>query len=191
MKNRISVAGLAFALIVLSLSGCDRRKAVDHYNNAVGLVKSRQYMEAVGELNEALRLRPDFPEAHNTLGYVYNQQTRYDEAAEHFRQAAENEKFKTRYLAYHNLGTALSNSRMYEEAAEALKQSIEMTPTPESHYALAQVYVFTDKDDLAVEQLGETLKLDKQKVFEIERDPVFEPLYENAKWRALMESHGR
>jgi len=169
--------------------GCARREAIERYNKAVRLVEARQYADAIVQLEAALKLRPNFPEAHNTLGYVLNANGRYDEAIEHFRQAAENPKFKQRPLAYANLGAAYTNAKQYDRAEEALQKSLELMESGGTYYALAQVRAAQGKNDLALDALAQALALESQRVYALDRDPVFDNLRDLPKYKALIAKH--
>jgi tetratricopeptide (TPR) repeat protein len=43
--------------------------------------------EAMGHYKDALRIRPDYPQAHNNLGSILAEQGKLEEAIFHYRQA--------------------------------------------------------------------------------------------------------
>lgn len=175
--------------IVFVAMGCARREAIERYNKAVHFIEARQYAEAIVELETALKLHPHFPEAHNTLGYVLNANGRYEEAIEHFRQAAENPKFKQRALAYTNLGAAYTNARQYTHAENALKKALELNESASTHYTLAQIYAAQEKNNLALEALAKALALESQRVYEMDRDPLFDNLRDTPQYKALITKY--
>ena len=62
--------------------------------------------EAIAEYREALRLKPDYPEAHANLGNALKDQGKLDEAITECREAL---RLKPDYAeAHYNLGNALS-----------------------------------------------------------------------------------
>ena len=79
---------LLLPVVVFASAGCDRREAVNQYNAGIGYLRSQEYPRAILAFNRALELRPDFPEANNSLGYVYNRLQTYDKAIAQFEVAA-------------------------------------------------------------------------------------------------------
>jgi Tfp pilus assembly protein PilF len=189
MKYRYGALVFALAGVAFLVAGCARREAIERYNKAVRFVEARQYPDAIIQLEAALKLRPNFPEAHNTLGYVLNVNGKFDEAIEHFRQAAENTKFKQRALAYVNLGAAYTNARQYDRAEEALKSALELTEGAGTYYALAQIHATQGENDLALDALTKALALESQRVYELDRDPVFDNLRDMPKYKALITKY--
>lgn len=79
--------------------------------------------EAVLHLEEALRLRPDYGDAHKFLGLIRNRQQRHAEAVEHLRRALELDPDS--YLIRYYLGAALLNLGMTDEAIDHLERALE------------------------------------------------------------------
>jgi predicted O-linked N-acetylglucosamine transferase (SPINDLY family) len=81
----------------------------------------------------AIRLRPDFAEAHNNLGNAFAQQAKWVEAAASYLEALRiNPVFAE---AHNNLGNALRHERKLEEAIVCFRQAIKLHP----NYADAHV----------------------------------------------------
>ena len=79
----------------------------------------QQYDEAIADYNKAIKMKPDFAEAYNNLGYVYFTQTEYKLAIKEFEKAV---KLKPNYVSAHNnLGRAYINSGMQEKAKKNTK----------------------------------------------------------------------
>ncbi len=55
----------------------------------LGLIyfKEKKYFDSIRELNEAVKLKPDYPKAHNYLGLVYAELGKYKSAREEFLRA--------------------------------------------------------------------------------------------------------
>ena len=58
-----------------------------HYNLAVALSQKGEIDEAIRQLQETLRLRPDHAQAHNNLGTAFYNQGRTGEAIQQFQEA--------------------------------------------------------------------------------------------------------
>ncbi|MAF10377.1 hypothetical protein CMK11_07995 [Candidatus Poribacteria bacterium] len=177
---------LVLGLLALTSLGCDRRKAIDEYNRGVGYAQAGEYPRAILAFETALELRPKFPEANNSLGYVYNQLRNYEKAIVQFQAAAAAEKFKDRHLAYQNLGTAYSNNAQYEDAEAPLAKSIEMQPTADAHYALAQVYALQKKTASCIGALRDAMALDEERIRAVDGDAAFDAIREDAEFRAFV-----
>jgi tetratricopeptide (TPR) repeat protein len=59
-----------------------------HYQLGVALEAADEHERAAAELAEAVRLRPDFPEAQNALGVALINAGQVEKAAAHFQEAA-------------------------------------------------------------------------------------------------------
>jgi Flp pilus assembly protein TadD len=93
-------------------------KAHAAYQHAMEFIGKGQMEDAIGSLQEAIRLYPEYVRARNDLGVVYMKLNRLDEAAATFRQASEiNKRFFHPRL---NLGMVLTQQRKYKEALEIL-----------------------------------------------------------------------
>lgn len=76
--------------------------------------------------NEALRLRSDYPEAHNNLAVVLRAQGRHGEAAEHYREAL---RLRPTYPeAHYNYAILLDATGSAAGAAERYEHSLSLRP---------------------------------------------------------------
>lgn len=62
-------------------------KAQRYLNQSYKFFKERSYDRSIDEARNALREKPDYPDAWNNIGAAYNEMGRYSDAAEAFRQA--------------------------------------------------------------------------------------------------------
>src|SRR5262249_42130301 len=82
--------------------------------------------EAVPCIREALRLRPNNPEAYNNLGNTFREQGRVEEAANCFRQAL---RLRAGYAeAHNNLGNALKDQGRLDEAVACYCEAVRLRP---------------------------------------------------------------
>ena len=74
--------------------------------------------KAIGFIEKAIKIKPEYAEAHNSLALIYSDIARFEEALLHFKKSIElkpnNEKF------YNNFGNLLNNLGKYEEALDYL-----------------------------------------------------------------------
>jgi len=71
---------------------------------------------------EAIRINPDFAEAHGNLGLLLSNLKRFDEAEEEYRGAIRINPDYTE--AHYNLGILLSNLKRFDEAEEEYREAI-------------------------------------------------------------------
>lgn len=122
------IAGIVGAIAFLtSLPGPFATERYDyraemHCSVGFELSKRNRLDEAVLHLNEALRLRPDYGDAHKFLGLIRNRQRRPAEAVEHLERALAQKTDS--YLIRYYLGASLVNIGRTEEAIEHLEEAL-------------------------------------------------------------------
>ncbi|QFY44713.1 tetratricopeptide repeat protein [Candidatus Methylospira mobilis] len=86
-----------------------------------------------------LMIKPDFAEAHNSLGNLFMELMRYEEAEACFRQAL---ALKPGYFkACYNLGNLHYISKRYDEAAACYSRTLALNPDlTEAHYNLGALF---------------------------------------------------
>jgi tetratricopeptide (TPR) repeat protein len=115
--------------------------------------------DAIAQYREALRLNPDFPEGHNSLGNALTAAGRATEAIAELTAAV---RIAPRYAeAYSNLGNALARNGQWQEAIGRYEAALSLKPElSEAHdnlgNALAQQ---PGRIDEAIAQFHEALRL--------------------------------
>lgn len=84
--------------------------------------------EAEKHARTALKLKPDFASASNTLGVILIRQRRYDEAISVLKPLTENMVYGTPELAWGNLGQAYLEKGDADQAILSLKKAIALQP---------------------------------------------------------------
>lgn len=123
----IAICVTAVTAVITSLPGpfaTERYDYVAEMHCCVGfeLSKRERLDDAVEHLEEALRLRSDYGDAHKFLGLIRNRQRRPAEAVEHLKRALELNPDS--YLIRYYLGAALLNLGETEEAAGHLERAL-------------------------------------------------------------------
>jgi protein O-mannosyl-transferase len=96
------------------------------YNAGVAYGRQARFQEAIDHYEQALRLKPDFPEAHNNLGSILFQMGNVTEAMTHYKEAV---RLKPDYAgAHYNLGVALEQAGRVAEAKQHYEQSLRLQP---------------------------------------------------------------
>ena len=114
-------------------------------NLADALINADNYADVLRCCDEAIRLRPNFPEPYNNRGLWYAQQGQYSEAADNYSLAIQTrENFP---MAYNNRASARIHLGQYEKAIEDCLRAIELDPElAMAYYNLGEAYSQT-KDD--------------------------------------------
>jgi Flp pilus assembly protein TadD len=104
---------------VTTLESSVPSKAHAAYQHAMDFIGKGQLESAIGSLQEAIRLYPEYVRARNDLGVVFMKLNRLDEAAATFRQASDiNKRF---FHPRMNLGIVLTRQGKYKEALDVLE----------------------------------------------------------------------
>lgn len=109
--------------------------------------------QAINYYNAAGQLRPDYLPVFVSLGNIYLQLNRVDDAEANFRRALEiNENVAA---AQYGLGQAALSKRSYADAAKYLEKALSLAPESNRlHYALAMAYRGLGKMDQAQSHLA-------------------------------------
>jgi tetratricopeptide (TPR) repeat protein len=129
-------------------------------HNNLGLAYDRigKYGEAIKELNEALRLNPDYIEVHNNLGVTYDRMGMPDEAVNELKKAL---NLNPNYTEAHsNLGNIYARSGRFEEAAGELQEALRINPDSAiAHNNLGNIYALQRRNEEAIQEFKEALRI--------------------------------
>ena len=107
---------------------------------------------------EAIRIDPDWADAHNGLAVTFARQGRADLAVEQFREVTRIDPDST--IGYFNLATALADLDRDVEAAAALREVIRIYPDHyNAHYNLGEMFRLEGKFDESAKQFREYVRL--------------------------------
>ncbi len=114
----------------------------------------KEFKKAEKEFREAVRLRPDFSEAHNNIAVVAQHFGRFDESLLEAEKALSNITYREPWAANGNLGLAYVSKGDLARAAVALRKALFDQPKfCVGHYRLASVYKQQGELDKAREEL--------------------------------------
>lgn len=108
------------------------RNAVACLSLGIALLERGKDAEALGFLEDAVRLHPGNPSGHNNLGVALERNGQLDRAIGHFRSAIA--IYKNDAQAYNNLGAALAKQGRFSEAAGHYRTAIRLRPDQPSAY---------------------------------------------------------
>jgi len=135
-------------------------RSATHYNLAISLVElDPNSDEALAECAEAVRLQPDFEQAHVELGVLLARRDRTAEAIDQYRQALQ---LRPDYPeAHNNLGVALVTEGKTDEAAFHFREAVRLNPEYiEARRNLALLLSQQGRTDEAIAQVESLLKLE-------------------------------
>ena len=105
-----------------------------HFSLAQAYQGIKEHEKAIAHYKKSLQLRPNYPDAWNNLGVSCGALGNYDMAIEAFRRAADDPLYRTRFLAYENIGAAYHNKGDFKTAIEYYKKAVEFAPDYSSAY---------------------------------------------------------
>jgi tetratricopeptide (TPR) repeat protein len=100
--------------------------AYNHYQLSVALHKNNNFAEEKKELQEAVRLSPNYSAAQGALGFLLSREGDVDGSVEHFRMAVKTAPGWTE--AWINLAAELAMSAHYTEARQAVATALQLDP---------------------------------------------------------------
>ena len=134
---------------------------VDHYSHwrAGGeYFKAMDWQGAERMYRKALEIKPDYAEAHNSLGLVLAAQGRVGEAIAHFSKTLEIKPNDE--LAHYNLGNMLAGRGQADEAIAHYRKALEIKPDYEAaHFKLANVLAGRGQADEAIAHYRKALEI--------------------------------
>jgi len=99
-----------------------------------------RYATAERAFLEAIRLDPNFSDAHNFLGVVYVMTDRLGDARKHLQTALDDPAYPTPEKVYLNMSRLLVKEGRDAEAVDALRRAVEINPKYfQAHYSLASI----------------------------------------------------
>lgn len=136
-------------------------KARDLYRRAIESLGKRDVARAVTLLEQAVAQAPQFAEALNTLGTIYNQKRDFPKAEEYFREALRRDP--NAFAPLVNLGGVLLAQRKLAEALTHNQEAVLLRPDDAlARCQLGWVYLGMNDLDKAMPQFQEAKRLDPQ-----------------------------
>lgn len=108
------------------------REAEVYNNKGVELAQQGNFKQAIAAFNQALKIHPNYENAHNNLGLALGSQKKFSEATSAFKQALTINP--SNFETYNNLGIALGSLGKYPEAVAAFNQAIQINPKDPTSY---------------------------------------------------------
>ena len=117
--------------------------------NAIGIIYLLHFDEtqkAADYFQKAIKIDPDYSEAHNNLGYAQEKLGNFEAAIPYYRKAVSNLVYATPEKAFINMGRAYYRMGKYDSALTAYKEAIKRAPNLDLPYlGLALCYNATGR----------------------------------------------
>ena len=124
----------------------------------LALLEHGQSDEAIGQCQEALRLKPTYPEAHIYLGNAFNQKAQTDAAIAQYQEAL---RLNPRFAAARfNLGETYFKTGQMDAAKGQYQEALLLNPnSADAHNRLGTIYYKNKQTEVAVTQYQEAIRL--------------------------------
>jgi tetratricopeptide (TPR) repeat protein len=153
---------------------------------------------------QAVKLKPDYPEAINNLGTVYYAKKSFRRAIVYYKRAL---KLSPESASiYSNLGTAYFARKQYVEATDAFQTALRLDPEvfehhssygvllqersveerAKFHYYVAKMYAKGGRNELAIQYLRKALEEGFKEKKKLNEDPEFAGLRELPEFKLLL-----
>jgi len=120
-----------------------------------------RYDQAVEHLQRAIRLKPDYAPAINTLGNTYSAMGQWDKAIETYEKILEDAFYGTPHFALSNMGVAYYHKKNYARAEHYFLEALKLNPDFINALAgLGTMYIDLDRYDEAVVKLERAVRKD-------------------------------
>jgi tetratricopeptide (TPR) repeat protein len=99
-----------------------------HYDMALAYDMKGDLDKTKYHLKKAIKLKPDYSDAYNYLGFVYFGEGKVEEAIKFYHKALDNELYMSAQDAHMNLGLAYLSRKDYRKAMLHLEEAIRLVP---------------------------------------------------------------
>ena len=168
------------------------------YHQMQQLDNARKYYE------QAVRYKPEYPEAINNLGTVYYAKKSFGKSIRYYQRAL---KYAPKSASiYSNLGTAYFARKKYKEAMETYQTALKLDPNvfenhgsygvlleernveerAKFHFHMAKLYAQASRNDLALQYLRKALEEGFKDKKKIEEDPDFQAMRDLPEFKELL-----
>jgi tetratricopeptide (TPR) repeat protein len=132
---------------------------LSHYNLGVALFDKGQTNDAIGQYQEALRIKPDLVNSHYNLGLALFTNGRTEDAIDHYLEAL---RIEPDYVdAHYNLGLALFTKGQTDDAIEHYLEALRIEPDyVDAHNNLGVALYQKGDVAIAVRHFKEAIQID-------------------------------
>lgn len=124
-------------------------------------LKQGEIGKAIIQLDRAIALNPNSPQAHNLLGIAYFKQENYKLAEEQLKKAIELDESYAQ--AYNNLGSVYFMSREFDQAEKMFKNALSLDSSLVStYYSLGTLLINQSQFEEGLKYLSKGIELDPE-----------------------------
>ena len=164
MPARICLFGMLLGLSVLVGCSAGREQARSHLHRGDSALALKNFDAALSEFQQAVRLDPNFADAHQKLGVAYKEAGDLNRAAESLEQATRLDPFS--FTSIFELGEVYRMLDRVTQAIRAYTVACELSPRSfESRFRLASCYHQTGDLDRAIQEYKSAIKLEPRSAF--------------------------
>jgi tetratricopeptide (TPR) repeat protein len=132
-------------------SGSQNASVQEHFDRGRAYSEQGRFDKAIQEYQAALRINPNFAEAHNNLGWAYKQQGHLEEATDEYENALRIDPDFA--LAYHNLAWAYGEKGRFDKTIRAFQSALRINPNDAyAHFGLGWAYGEQGRWDKAINE---------------------------------------
>lgn len=122
------------------------------------LIESGDFENAINTFQKAIRLKPDYADAYNNIGVVFDRQDNYEKALEFYKEAIRIDM--NHFKAHFNSGIVYFNLKQYGKAVEAFKEAIKIRPDyADAYFGLGVIYSILGDDKKKIEAFKKVVDL--------------------------------
>lgn len=110
------------------------RKAGELFEQAIQAVRTYQYDNAIHFLNEALKVKPNYPDAYGQMGLTYVAKKQYKEAIAAFKKLLEIDADGLRFIRM-SYAKALAGNGQFADALKMVEEQIAISKKPSAEQA--------------------------------------------------------
>lgn len=149
---------LQVQLVAENNAGVNLEAQQEYEKGRKALMEEMNFPAGIVSLEKAVKLAPEYQEAHLLLGTAYMDNKQYDKAEREMRRTLEiNPRLAA---AYFGLGAVLRQRQKYAEAEKKLLEGLKLEPkSAQGHFVLGQVYFAKGDLTKAGPEVGQTLQL--------------------------------
>ncbi|HUJ71973.1 MAG TPA: tetratricopeptide repeat protein [Verrucomicrobiae bacterium] len=144
--------------VAVNLCICVEDYAISQYYVGTTLWQKGKSQEAIGYFEHALRIKPEYAQAHCDMGVALQQEGKIEDAIGHFEEALRLRP--DRALVHYDLAGALMQAGRVQEAISHWERALQLKPDfVEAHYNLGTALAQTGKIEEAIAHYQQALQI--------------------------------
>ncbi len=137
-------------------------EAAAHYKKGIAHQNRMEFEKAIAEYEQAVKIYPNYSDAHYNLGRLYYQQKSTNHAINEFKKALLNPFNSKPEICYLELGNIYFENFLYDEAVAEYKKALSIKKDIASaHNGLGVVYKKKRLYEMAVAEFMEAINIDR------------------------------